>query len=54
MATMNLGERETVEYATKRDAVRADAVKVAKKNGRRFIRIVGIDGQVLDVVECGR
>lgn len=49
---MNLGEGETLNYESLRTVLRADARRLAVKRAKRFARIVGIDGRVLDVVEC--
>jgi hypothetical protein len=49
---LNLSNSETVNYATLRASLRADAVRLAVKRNQRFAKIVGIDGRTLDVVEA--
>jgi hypothetical protein len=52
LLTMNLSESETLAYASKREMIRSDALRTAKKQGRRFAQIVGVDGRILDVLEA--
>ncbi len=51
LLTMHLSETETQTYAVKRDSIRADVVRFARKGGQRFAQIVGTDGRILDVLE---
>jgi hypothetical protein len=52
LLTMHLSESETKAYATKRDAIRAAALRLARKRGQRFAQIVGAHGRILDVLEA--
>lgn len=52
LLTMHLSDSETLAYATKRDMIRADALRAARKRGQRFAQIVGVDGRILDVLEA--
>lgn len=52
LLTMNLSETETQTYASKRDSIRADVLRLATQQGRRFAQIVGTDGRILDVLEA--
>lgn len=51
LLTMHLSESETQAYAAKRESIRADALRFARKRGQRFAQIVGVDGRILDVLE---
>jgi hypothetical protein len=52
LLTLNLSETETQTYASKRESIRADALRFARKRGQRFAQIVGTDGRILDVLEA--
>lgn len=52
LLTMNLTETETQAYATRRATIRGEALRLARKTGRRFAQIVGVDGRILDVLEA--
>lgn len=52
LLTMHLSESETLTYASRRDAIRADALRLARKAGQRFAQIVGTDGRIFDVLEA--
>lgn len=52
LLTMNLTENETQAYATRRAVIRSEAIRLARKAGRRFAQIVGTDGRILDILEA--
>jgi hypothetical protein len=52
LLTMHLTDTETLTYATQRTLIRADAIRLARKGGRRFAQIVSVDGRILDVLEA--
>jgi hypothetical protein len=52
LLTMHLTDTETQAYATQRALIRDAALRTAKKQGRRFAQIVGVDGRILDVLEA--
>lgn len=52
MVTVNLSACETQAYATRRAVIRSEALRLARKAGRRFAQIVGTDGRILDILEA--
>jgi hypothetical protein len=52
LLTMNLSEIETRAYATQRAMIRGEALRLARKSGRRFAQIVAVDGRILDILEA--
>ena len=52
LLTMNLNDNETQAYAARRATIRGEALRLARKAGRRFAQIVGTDGRILDVLEA--
>jgi hypothetical protein len=52
LLTMHLSVTETMNYAALRSALRGTALKLARKNGRRFVQVVGSDGRIRDIIEA--
>lgn len=52
LMTVHLSESETLTYAELRNTIRSDALQMARKQGQRFVQIVGVDGRIRDVLEA--